>query len=790
MTTTDTSHSPARGLARPWKRVLRWSQIADPRVFQIVALSTLVLWARFALGVDLGADRLVVAIGTALGVQALGCRLVGTPFEARSALISALSLCLLARTASLGFLAATAVVAIGSKFTLRARGRHIFNPTNFGIVVMWLATDGVWISPGQWGRGAVLAAFCVLAGALVVHRALRADVTLSFLASYAGLLLVRGAWLGDPLPVSLHSLQSGALLIFAFFMISDPKTTPSGARSRLAYGALVAFVAVILQFGFYEPNGPILALVLTAPLVPLIDLAAARSGALRGRFARGWAFRALFRRDPLESDKETSMHIQPSSPPVARPMPTHHARRSGDAPASPHRLSPPRALLAALGVSLLAVIALAAPGRAFCGFYVAKADTKLFNKASQVVLVRDGDRTVVTMASDYRGDMKEFAMVIPVPTFLEREQIHVAEQSLIDHLDAYTAPRLVEYFDENPCMRYRAMKSRVMESAAPMPASDQRADLDAEELGVTIEAKYTVGEYDILLLDARESEGLLTFLQRSGYRLPRGAEPVLASYLRQGMRFFVAKVNLDEQQELGFANLRPIQVAYESPKFMLPIRLGTVNADGAQELFVYTLTRRGRVETTNYRTVKLPTDVDVPTFVKADFGDFYRDMFQTQVRRDGMQSVFLEYAWDMNWCDPCAADPLSPQQLRELGVFWQTTGSGKSQARDVFVTRLHVRYDREHFPQDLRFQQTDDRSNFQGRYVMRHAWQGGETCEAAKEYYAGLEKRFEREAQNLARLTGWDIRDIRERMDRPVEGPARKEKKEGEAWWRKLWPGR
>src|SRR5258708_18612486 len=104
------------------------------------------------------------------------------------------------------------------------------------------------------------------------------------------------------------------------------------------------------------------------------------------------------------------------------------------------------------GVALLSIVTLSAPTLlGFCGFYVAKADTKLFNKASQVVLVRDADRTVMTMANDFKGELKEFAIVIPVPTFLTREQIHVGEKALVDHLDAYSAPRLVEYFDANRC---------------------------------------------------------------------------------------------------------------------------------------------------------------------------------------------------------------------------------------------------------------------------------------------------------------------------------------------------
>src|SRR5262249_42271295 len=148
----------------------------------------------------------------------------------------------------------------------------------------------------------------------------------------------------------------------------------------------------------------------------------------------------------------------------------------------------------------------------------------------------------------------------------------------------------------------------------------------------------------------------------SGYRIPPGASAVLSSYLRQGMRFFVARVNLGEQAKLGFQSLRPLQVAYESPKFMLPIRLGMVNSDGAQEMFVYALTAKGRVETTNYRTVRLPSDVELPVSVKDRFGEFYKAMFSRQVGKEGGEPVFLEYAWDTGWCDPCAADPLTPEE--------------------------------------------------------------------------------------------------------------------------------
>jgi hypothetical protein len=442
-----------------------------------------------------------------------------------------------------------------------------------------------------------------------------------------------------------------------------------------------------------------------------------------------------------------------------------------------------------LAILLTMAVALALAGRtalAFCGFYVAKADTRLFNRASQVVLVRDGDRTVLTMANDFKGDPKEFAIVIPVPTFIQKGQIHVAEKALLDHLDAYSAPRLVEYYDENPCER-RVYDALRVPMAVPQGAVGGAAADRARSLGVTIEAQYTVGEYDIVILSAKESQGLETWLTENGYRIPQGASRVLGGYIKQGMRFFVAKVNLEEQSKLGYSYLRPIQVAYESPKFMLPIRLGMVNANGPQELFIYALTRKGRVETTNYRTVRLPSDAEVPLFVKDEFGDFYKAMFTQQVKKQDMRAVFLEYAWDMAWCDPCAADPLSNEELRQLGVFWLPGDRRRPDLpqgpQEVFLTRLHLRYDAEHFPEDLVFQETGDRANFQGRYVLRHPWRGDDRCAEAQAYRRELRARWEREAQTLASLTGWDVNKIRGKLNLKASAaePA------DEPWWKTIW---
>jgi hypothetical protein len=424
--------------------------------------------------------------------------------------------------------------------------------------------------------------------------------------------------------------------------------------------------------------------------------------------------------------------------------------------------------------ALLALAALAGPAWAFCGFYVAQADAKLFNKSSKVVLTRDGDKTAITMANDYQGDAKEFAVVIPVPTFIERKQIGVVDMPTIDHLDAFTAPRLVEYHDDDPCAPRPVAVASSRAGGGPMRlAYGERSN---RYRGVTVEATYDVGEYDVSILSAKESDGLVNWLTDNGYRIPAGADAVLGSYIKQNMRFFVAKVNLDRMKLIGAGYLRPLQVRYDTAKFMLPLRLGTVNANGPQDLIIYAITRNGRVETTNYRTVKLPTGVDVPLYVKDDFGTFYKALFERAVAHEGMRAVFVEYAWDLGWCDPCAAQPMTFKELVELGARWIESDAdtpfalGRAGGANAFVTRLHVRYDAAHFPEDLVFMETRDRENFQGRYVLRHPWRGTASCPAAEAYRASLPARFRQEAQNLSGLTGWDGKDIAARMEAAGHG--------------------
>ncbi|HEY9703738.1 MAG TPA: DUF2330 domain-containing protein, partial [Allocoleopsis sp.] len=277
-------------------------------------------------------------------------------------------------------------------------------------------------------------------------------------------------------------------------------------------------------------------------------------------------------------------------------------------------------------IAISVLISYPQKAEAFCGFYVAKADAKLYNKASQVIIARNDDKTILTMANDFQGNVKDFAIVVPVPVVIKEEQVNIGENKIIQRLDAFSAPRLVEYFDPDPCRQivYKNGRSNIPATAGAI--SEKKAKKE-DSLGVTIEAKFSVGEYDILVLSAKESNGLETWLNRNSYKIPQGASQLLKPYIKQGMKFFVAKVNLEKFNKSGYEFLRPIQIAYQSKKFMLPIRLGMINAQSEQDLIVYILSPKGQAELTNYRQVNVPSNAEIPLFVKGEFSSFYKSMF-------------------------------------------------------------------------------------------------------------------------------------------------------------------
>lgn len=401
-----------------------------------------------------------------------------------------------------------------------------------------------------------------------------------------------------------------------------------------------------------------------------------------------------------------------------------------------------------------------APSRAdaFCGFYVSGADAKLFNNATQVVLMRDGTRTVLSMQNNYQGPPENFAMVVPVPIVLQKENVKTLPAEIFARVDRLSAPRLVEYWEQDPCTpRYPPSPTVDILSVAETGSAEEESE--PRHYGVKIEAKFSVGEYDILILSAQDSTGLDAFLRTNGYKIPSGAEPYLRPYVMSGSKFFVAKVDVSKVQlKDGQAMLSPLRFHYDAEAFNLPVRLGLINSAGAQDLIVNVLAR-DRYEVANYDNFAIPTNIDVSDSAKDQFGAFYAALFDRMLELHP-RAVITEYAWSAGSCDPCPEPPLAPSDIATLGAdalpaVQSNVAGGEVPpefANYFTLTRLHVRYKRDSLGEDLIFRAAPgivggqgvpgpkgelDRSvrasggsssGFQGRYIIRHPWTGPITC--------------------------------------------------------------
>jgi hypothetical protein len=410
-------------------------------------------------------------------------------------------------------------------------------------------------------------------------------------------------------------------------------------------------------------------------------------------------------------------------------------------------------LAAALGTAALA--AMPTPAAAFCGFYINGAGSEMFNDATQVVMMRKGTRTVLSMQNDYKGPAESFAMVIPVPTVLHEGDVKTLPKEVFQRVDTMGAPRLVEYWEQDPCQKYvydGDVRKRKMASKGDSLAMDkEEAD---EDLGVTIEAKFVVGEYQIVILSAKDSTGLDTWLKKQKYQIPAGAEPFLRPYVEAGMKFFVAKVDPKKVKfEDGRVALSPLRFHYDSDDFNLPIRLGLANSSGTQDLIVSILAPDQRYEVSNYKNVTIPTNLDVKDSVRKRFGEFYAGLFDSTIKHTP-GAVVTEYAWAASTCDPCPGPQLDGNDFTLLGADVLEGTADKPSAYagyDFVLTRLHARYGKD-IKDDLVFKTADpivggreirtekgrlekratksDYNNFQARYAIRHWWSGEIACKA------------------------------------------------------------
>jgi len=419
---------------------------------------------------------------------------------------------------------------------------------------------------------------------------------------------------------------------------------------------------------------------------------------------------------------------------------------------------------------------------AFCGFYVAPGENQLVADATQVVLMRKGTRTVLSMQNNYKGPPSEFAMVIPVPVVLKEGDVKTLPKEVFANVERMGAPRLVEYWEQDPC-RVEPEYDMVAKSSGVMRRPPAPSAARGDDLGVKVEAQFTVGEYKIVILSAKEATGLDTWLRREKYNIPKGAEPLLRPYVESGMKFFVAKVDPKKVKFVdGRADLSPLRFHYDSDSFELPIRLGLANSSGTQDLIVSILSPGQRYEVANYKNVTIPTNLEVEDSIKPRFGAFYASLFdRTMEKNPG--AVVTEYAWQATTCDPCPGPALNPNDFQTLGAdvldgaqlaapnpTTQPVNPKPGQSRpapsppmprppqrfygnDFVLTRLHARYGKE-ITNDLVFKAappivggreflTDGKkleegakassvNNFQGRYIIRHRWTGPVACKAPR----------------------------------------------------------
>jgi hypothetical protein len=405
-----------------------------------------------------------------------------------------------------------------------------------------------------------------------------------------------------------------------------------------------------------------------------------------------------------------------------------------------------RASSALFGLAVLG-LSLPAPAAAFCGFYVAGADTKLYANATMVVLMRDGTRTVLSMQNNYQGPPEAFALVIPVPTVLSQDQVKILPKAVFEHVDALGAPRLVEYWEDDPCRvqpQYPTLNTVGATASSPKSGS------------VKVEAQFAVGEYDVVILSADDASALDSWLRTNQYNIPAGATDVLAHYVEAGTKFFVAKVDPKRVTFVnGQAALSPLRFHYDTPDFALPVRLGLLNSQGAQDLIVNILAPT-RYEVANYANVTVPTNLRVENDVRNAFPGFYEALFSKLVEKNP-GAVVTEYAWDSGSCDPCPTPPLNQSDLATLGAdVTKSLGSaGGPSYVNYTLTRLHYRYTKDNLGEDLVFKQAGalvggrgmpdakgnldmtvqsnmgSNNNFQGRYVILHPWTEPLACAQA-----------------------------------------------------------
>lgn len=344
---------------------------------------------------------------------------------------------------------------------------------------------------------------------------------------------------------------------------------------------------------------------------------------------------------------------------------------------------------------------------AFCGTYVGGVGAEFYNNYSQLAVVRDNNQTTLTIVNDVEGNFDNFALVIPVPEVIPEDKINVLEPELFDRLDAYSQPRLVTYTCED-------FEER-MDTGLDFDSSEDVPESGSDPEDVNVEALYIVGEFEIVILSATQSDSLFTWLNDNGYQVPGQSQDLLQQYIDGGSYFLAAKVAADAGVGSG-DKLSPLQFAYTSDAFQIPIRIGTLNAKEAQDLVVYAVSdyQNGRVGISNsvYSEFSIEDECMWDPVDGQSFGDYYAEQFTNGYEETDSGAWTVEYAWGGGGCDPCSGTPPDASDLIALGV-----NEDLVHYSDYFFTRLHARYTPAQATEELMLYQSNLTEQMQYRFI-------------------------------------------------------------------------
>jgi hypothetical protein len=448
----------------------------------------------------------------------------------------------------------------------------------------------------------------------------------------------------------------------------------------------------------------------------------------------------------------------------------------------------PRALKAFTGLVALLIICISSSNSAYAvsAFFLSDISKKLTYENSVMVVSRDENRTVITLAPHYKYDGQALGILIPVPNLVSKTQIRFGSAELVEKIVDYTAPRIVPYQELDLCKSADQQIERklLIDKIGFSKGVAQPEVLNADALQI-----------DLIKAEDFSETSVASFLHDKGFEVNKLQEPILKTYQDAGVEFILVSYNGGDADK--GAIIPPIQIAYESGNFILPLGLSSDVGAAAQDLTLIMLSREGLVVPKSLPVKPIGTGLDLPFYAVSEFEQSYQAIFDQALTSDNFQSMFLEYSGDVNWCPNCdLTKKLSAESLRALGVWWldspkKTAKKGlpqpKADINNVYVTRLHLRHTDKTIFGKVTFEAKQDKSRFVVSYNAYKPYLKTPSCELGRLYKQGRPAQYHREIQNFNKLTNVPVKEIKEKMEAHGQSFDVLKSTEESLWWERMW---